>query len=162
MAKIDFATLEDVPELVELLRILFKQEHDFVVDKARQEGGLFQIINSPQTGIVFVARSDDREVVGMVLLLYTISTVEGGPVGLLEDMMVRPDVRDAEIGKELLHAAAIDHARARGLLRLTLLTDSDNAGAQRFYARHGFTKSEMTVMRLILPGGTLPAISPPV
>ncbi len=157
MAKIDFATLADVPELVELLRILFKQEHDFVADKARQAGGLFQIINSPETGIIFVARSERGEVVGMVMLLYTISTVEGGPVGLLEDMMVRPDVRDIEIGKALLEAA-IDHARARGLLRITLLTDCDNTGAQRFYARHGFIKSDMTVMRLVLPGGTLPTL----
>jgi ribosomal protein S18 acetylase RimI-like enzyme len=156
MATITPATFEDIPELAELLRLLFIQEHDFVADKARQEGGLYQIINSPQTGIIFVARSDNAEIVGMVMLLYTISTVEGGPVGLLEDMMVRPDQRDIEIGKELL-SAAIDHALSRGLLRLTLLTDPDNAGAHRFYARHGFVKSSMTVMRLVLPGGTVPS-----
>jgi ribosomal protein S18 acetylase RimI-like enzyme len=155
MATITPATFDDIPQMAELLRLLFQQEHDFVANKARQSGGLHQIINSPQTGIIFVARDKD-EVVGMVMLLYTISTVEGGPVGLLEDMMVRPDQRDIEIGKELL-TAAIDHAHSRGLLRLTLLTDPDNLGAQRFYARHGFIKSSMTVMRLVLPGGTIPS-----
>jgi ribosomal protein S18 acetylase RimI-like enzyme len=158
MATIGPATLEDVPQLAELLRLLFIQEHDFVADRVRQSEGLRQIINSPEKGIIFVAR-DNGEVVGMVMLLYTISTVEGGPVGLLEDMMVRPDQRDLEIGKRLLNAAII-YARTRGLRRLTLLTDPDNGGAQRFYVRHGFIKSSMTVMRLILPGGTLPSVPP--
>ena len=156
MATIGPATPEDIPELAELLRILFSQEADFVSDKVRQTEGLRQIINAPESGIVLVARANG-EVVGMVMLLYTISTVEGGPVGLLEDMMVRPDQRDQEIGKKLLNAAII-YARSRGLRRLTLLTDHDNTGAQRFYARYGFIKSEMTVMRLILPGGTLPSM----
>jgi len=154
------ATHEDIPQLADLLRLLFKQEHDFVGDKVRQSEGLRQIVSSPETGIILVAR-DGCDVLGMVMLLYTISTVEGGPVGLLEDMMVRPDQRDKEIGKRLMSAAII-YARTRGLRRLTLLTDCDNAGAQRFYARHGFVKSDMTVMRLILPGGTLPTLPPEV
>jgi ribosomal protein S18 acetylase RimI-like enzyme len=156
MDAISPATYEDIPQLADLLGRLFRQEHDFVADKVRQTEGLRQIIDSPETGIILVAR-DNSEVVGMVMLLYTISTVEGGPVGLLEDMTVRADQRDKEIGKRLLNAAII-YARTRGLRRLTLLTDPDNLGAQRFYARHGFIKSAMTVMRLILPGGTFPTI----
>jgi ribosomal protein S18 acetylase RimI-like enzyme len=156
MDAISPATHDDIPCLADLLGRLFRQEHDFVGDKVRQSEGLRQIINSPEMGIILVARSNG-EPVGMVLLLYTISTVEGGPVGLLEDMIVRPDQRDKEIGERLLKAAII-YARNRGLRRLTLLTDSDNLGAQRFYARHGFIKSGMTVMRLILPGGTFPSI----
>ena len=156
MDAISPATLEDIPQLADLLLRLFRQEHDFVGDKVRQTEGLRQIINSPEAGIILVARAAN-EVVGMVIILYTISTVEGGPVGLLEDMTVRADQRDKEIGQRLLNAAII-YARTRGLRRLTLLTDPDNSGAQRFYARHGFVKSGMTVMRLILPGGTFPTI----
>ena len=156
MDAISPATLEDIPQLADLLGRLYRQEHDFVADKVRQTEGLRQIINSPEMGIILVARAAG-EAIGMVMLLYTISTVEGGPVGLLEDMMVRPDQRDKEIGKRLLNAAII-YARTRGLRRLTLLTDNDNLGAQRFYARHGFVKSSMSVMRLILPGGTFPTI----
>ncbi len=111
MDAISPATLEDIPQLAELLEHLFKQEHDFIADKVRQAEGLRQIIGSPETGIILVARSDN-EVVGMVMLLYTISTVEGGPVGLLEDMTVRPDQRDKEIGKRLLNAAIIYAGRA--------------------------------------------------
>jgi ribosomal protein S18 acetylase RimI-like enzyme len=36
--------------------------------------------------------------------------------------------------------------------RMTLLTDGDNHGAQRFYERLGFTPSKMLVLRLPLDG----------
>jgi ribosomal protein S18 acetylase RimI-like enzyme len=45
---------------------------------------------------------------------------------------------------------AIDYARCHGVSRITLLTDRTNAGAKRFYQRHGFTESEMTALRLHL------------
>jgi ribosomal protein S18 acetylase RimI-like enzyme len=35
-------------------------------------------------------------------------------------------------------------------MRLTLLTDADNAPAQRFYQRHGFAPSAMIPLRLLL------------
>jgi ribosomal protein S18 acetylase RimI-like enzyme len=157
MATIGPATLDDIPHLTELLGDHFRHEREFIADKVRQAEGLRQIIAAPESGIILVARLD-HAVVGMVLVLYTISTVEGGPVGLLEDLAVRSDLRDQEIDKRLVNAAII-YARTRGLRRLTLLTDHDNAAGQRFYQRHGFVKSEMNVMRLILPGGTLPSMA---
>jgi len=77
------------------------------------------------------------------------STALGGRVALLEDMVVRPDARGRGAGSLLLRAA-VEFARAAGCLRITLLTDADNAAAQRFYARHGFGQSAMIPMRLPL------------
>jgi len=45
---------------------------------------------------------------------------------------------------------ATDFARERGCKRITLLTDGDNRGAQRFYGRHGFIASSMVPLRLPL------------
>ena len=62
---------------------------------------------------------------------------------------VTPAARGRGVGGCLLEAA-IAHARASGCRRLTLLTDADNAGAQRFYRRRGFVASPMLPFRLAL------------
>jgi GNAT superfamily N-acetyltransferase len=85
----------------------------------------------------------------MANLLYTVSTALGGKVGLLEDMVVRPEFRGQGVGLALL-SAAIEYAQQVGCLRLTLLTDVDNLSAQQFYQRAGFAQSSMVPMRLSL------------
>lgn len=146
--RVETATLADIPELAELLSVLFSQEQEFEVDVSAQSDGLRQIIENPAIGRVLLARSQDQ-VVGMVNLLFTVSTALGGRVGLLEDMVVMPGARGAGTGTRLL-AEAIALARALGCMRLTLLTDRDNEAAQRFYARQGFAPSSMLPMRLLL------------
>lgn len=145
MTKVTPAQLSDIPALSHLLQQLFTQEADFHPDTPRQSSALRQIIEHPATGQILVAR-DQGQVIGMVSLLYTISTAEGGPVAWLEDMIVDPTRRGAGIGNELL-AAAISHAKQQGLSRITLLTDASNSGAQRFYERAGFHASSMIAMR---------------
>ena len=85
----------------------------------------------------------------MVGLLYTISTALGARVALLEDMVVAPAWRNAGFGSQLLEAA-IAQARQAGCQRITLLTDDINTDAQRFYGRHGFTRSPMVPFRRLL------------
>lgn len=143
------ATLADIPALCRLLDRLFTQEAEFQPDRAAQERGLTAIINQPHVGHILVARQDD-ETVGMVNLLYTVSTALGGRVALLEDMVIASEVRGQGVGSTLL-AAAIDHARQQGCLRITLLTDLDNHVAQAFYRKQGFNTSAMMPMRLMLP-----------
>ena len=46
----------------------------------------------------------------------------------------------------------IGEARKQGVLRLTLLTDSQNRRAQSLYAKSGFRPSGMLPMRLHLQG----------
>ncbi|MGH8602944.1 MAG: GNAT family N-acetyltransferase, partial [Gammaproteobacteria bacterium] len=82
-----------------------------------------------------------------VNVLFTVSTALGGPVALLEDMVVHPEYRGGGAGSRLLQAA-INLAESSGCYRITLLTDRTNESAQRFYKRHGFTLSDMVPMRL--------------
>ncbi len=142
------ATEADVPALCELLGVLFAQEAEFRPDPERQSAGLRAILGRPDVGRVLVLR-DGRAVVGTVGLLFLPSTALGGRVALLEDMVVRPDARGGGAGSILLRAA-IDFARSAGCLRVTLLTDAHNAAAQGFYGRHGFVRSTMIPMRLLL------------
>ena len=138
----------DLPQLVELLGILFRQEHELSPDAEKQLRGLRLILEDAAAGRIYVARKEGR-VLGMVSILRSISTAEGGPVGLLEDLVLRPDCRGRGLGAKLL-GYAIEQARADGLLRLILLTDGDNVGAQGLYERAGFTRSGMLPMRLRL------------
>lgn len=143
--EISKATLNDIPRLCELLFSLFHQEAEFIPDQQAQERGLSEVIGDSDVGDIFVVR-DDGEIVGMVNLLYTVSTALGGRVALLEDMVVASNKRSQGIGS-LLIDHAIEFAKERGCMRITLLTDGDNEGAQKFYGRHGFSNSSMTVFR---------------
>jgi ribosomal protein S18 acetylase RimI-like enzyme len=64
-------------------------------------------------------------------------------------MVVRPQYRGSGAGHMLLEVA-IGLVKSSGCRRITLLTDSTNEAAQRFYRKHGFNISEMVAMRLIL------------
>ena len=47
----------------------------------------------------------------------------------------------------------LDWSDRNGFLRVTLLADSENAGAVRFYERNGFRRAGMVVLRHGLDGG---------
>ena len=146
--QVTHATRNDIPELCELLDLLFTQEAEFQPDRAAQTRGLMQIIDNPEVGRILIARQGS-DIVGMVNLLFTVSTALGARVALLEDMVVHSEFRGSGIGSALLQYA-IAFARSVGCQRITLLTDRTNVLAQRFYQRHGFVLSEMIPLRLSL------------
>jgi ribosomal protein S18 acetylase RimI-like enzyme len=139
---------DDIPPLCDLLALLFAQEADFSPDAARQERGLRLIIEQPQAGRIYCATKGDS-IIGMVSILFTVSTAEGGQAATLEDMIVHPGWRHRGIGERLLQEA-IHFAREAGCRRITLLTDVANTSAARFYGRAGFVQSRMVPFRLIL------------
>ncbi len=145
---IEPATAEDLDELSNLLGELFRDESDFRPNKEKQLRGLRLIFEEPNRGRVFVLRRD-RAIVGMINLLFTISTAEGGFVLLLEDLVVHDAYRDHGYGSKLLEYA-IDFARKKNFLRITLLTDRPEMKSQAFFKRHGFFESAMIPMRLLV------------
>jgi GNAT superfamily N-acetyltransferase len=148
MMRVTSATSGDIPALQHLLCLLFSQEAEFEADPEVQKAGLQQLLHSPELGQILVLRAGGA-VVGMVNLLFTVSTALGGRVAVLEDMIMHPEWRGCGAGSKLL-LAAIDLCKTHGCRRITLLTDGSNQGAQRFYARHGFSPSPMLPMRLLL------------
>lgn len=148
MNKILPATVSDIPQLCALLAILFTQEADFQPDAEKQSAALRHIIEHPETGSILIMRNGDS-VLGMVNLLFTVSTACGGKVAILEDMIVHPAQRNNRLGSKLLQAAIV-LAQLEGCRRITLLTDRANDPAIRFYQRHEFDMSEMIPLRLAL------------
>jgi len=142
------AIAEDLDELSSLLGELFSEESDFRPDKERQLRGLRLIFEQPNRGRVFVLRRD-HSIVGMMNLLFTISTAEGGFVLLLEDLVVHREYRVHGYGSMLLDYA-IEFAKQKNFRRITLLTDRPELRSQNFFRKHGFYESPMLPMRLLL------------
>ena len=145
---IEPAIAEDLDELSILLGELFSEESDFRPNKEKQLRGLRLIFEQPNRGRVFVLRRD-RSIVGMINLLFTISTAEGGFVILLEDLVIHKGYRGHGYGSMLLDYA-IEFARQKNFKRITLLTDRPELRSQSFFRKHGFYESPMLPMRLLL------------
>src|SRR6266487_4230030 len=143
---IEPATEADLDELSEMLGGLCSMEGDFRPDKEKQLRGLRLIFEQPSRGRVFVLRQNGA-IVGMINLLFTISTAEGGFVILLEDLVVHKQYQGKGYGSKLLQHA-IDFAKQKNFLRVTLLTDRPENLAQEFFRHHGFVESSMIPMRL--------------
>lgn len=144
-AIIDFATLDDLDAMADLLTGLFAQEHDFAPDRSKQLAGLARILAEPARARLFVARLDGR-VAAMANIQIGLSTAEGGEVMMIEDVIVDPTLRGQGLGRTLLRHV-FDWGAGQGMTRATLLTDHDNLDAQAFYARMGFSPSAMRVLR---------------
>lgn len=141
------ARITDLPALVELLCQLFSIETDFAVRPDRHARGLRLLLGAVRRGRAYVAVAErQREVVGMATVQTVVSTAEGARSGLIEDVVVRKDLRGAGIGTSLM--AAIAHwARANGLARLQLLADRRNRLALTFYDRLAFQTTNMICLR---------------
>jgi len=146
--KIEMATTSDIPTLCTLLDYLFSQEIEFKPNHETQSRGLEMILNNNNIGNIFVAKKN-KTIVGMVILLYTVSTALGERVVLLEDMVVSPNERELGVGSKLLDHA-VKYATEKGCKRITLLTDKMNIGAQKFYKQHKFNLSSMIPFRMII------------
>ena len=142
------ATIADVTQLSNLLTLLFAQEADFEPNAARQTCGLRLILEQPEIGHIYCAVANER-IVGMVSMLFTVSTAQGGRAAWLEDMIVHPELRGRGIGEQLLNEA-IRCGRDNDCKRITLLTDDANSEAMRFYSRADFVRSQMVPFRLKL------------
>jgi GNAT superfamily N-acetyltransferase len=148
ITRIEPATLEDLPQLAELVMELMEIEQDFSPNRAKQEHGLRLILEQPSRGRIFDLRTDDQ-IIGMVNLLFTISTAVGGHVILLEDLIVHPDHRAQGYGGRLLEYVN-SFAKRKGFLRITLLTVRVSEDSQAFFESHGFQRSAMIPMRIVL------------
>jgi len=139
------AKLDDIPKLCELLNYLFEQEEEFKPNTEIQSEGLRKIISKSDVGVIVIA-IDSNKIIGMVNILYTVSTALGSRVAILEDMVVSPKARGKGVGSMLMKYT-LDLAKQNGCKRITLLTDFDNDGAHRFYQQHGFMRSSMVAFR---------------
>ena len=90
---------------------------------------------------VVVALCADAPPVGLAVLTLRPNVWFDGPVGLLDELYVVPDRRGRRHGAALL-AAAEQVVQSRGGEVLEINVDGEDAGARRFYERHGYRNCE--------------------
>jgi ribosomal protein S18 acetylase RimI-like enzyme len=138
----------DLDALVRLLDVLFSLEADFTPDAERQRRGLAALLADPGRCVVLVAERGGL-VAGMVTGQVLVSTAEGGPSVLAEDLVVEEAARGLGLGRALLDA--LDHwARARGATRVQLLVDEENLEALAFYRRLAWGPTQLRALRRVL------------
>lgn len=142
------ASETDIPDLIELLSVLFSIEQDFSPDPDKQCRGLATLLASP-TGHIAIARDENTRAVGMATVQLVISTAEGAPSAWIEDVVVREDWRGQGLGRALLDAV-VAWAHRRGAVRAQLLADLDNAPALAFYDRLAWQPTRLGARRLML------------
>jgi GNAT superfamily N-acetyltransferase len=76
--------------------------------------------------------------VGLALLSMRPNAWYDGPVALLDELYVVPELRSSGIGTALLTLARAE-ARRRGAELMEINVDSPDTDARRFYERHGFS-----------------------
>ncbi|WP_319471336.1 GNAT family N-acetyltransferase [uncultured Pseudodesulfovibrio sp.] len=135
----------DIDSLVLLLGELFSIEEDFVVEGERQRRGLEMLLNQGR-GRILTAVSADGTVVGMCTGQLTVSTAEGGPAVLIEDVIVREDWRGHGVGAQLMDSITA-WARDNEATRIQLLADRNNQPALQFYKYLGWEPTQLICQR---------------
>jgi GNAT superfamily N-acetyltransferase len=98
---IDFATHQDVPLILDLIRELAEYEHEPDAAQATAEQIHAALFGERPAAEAVIARLDG-EPAGWALWFQNFSTWTGQPGLWLEDLFVRPDYRRRGVGKALL------------------------------------------------------------
>ena len=142
------AFASDIDSLVRLLEELFSVEEDFIFDEQKQREGLLLILEAQDQCCVMVAELN-KKIVGMCSVQTFISTAEGCPAGVIEDMIVSKRHRGKGIGKSLLESIK-EWSKEKGIVRLQLLTDKNNTAALEFYKKTGWVNTQLICLRKFL------------
>lgn len=115
--------------------------HDFNVEFAAPSPGVALLSARLETllrGPVTLALLADEPAIGVALITLRPNVWHPGPVALLDELYVRPNVRGRGLGTALI-GRAMAVLRDRGAQLLEVNVDESDESARRFYERHGFT-----------------------
>lgn len=144
--KIQAAVEADLPAILELYA---EFDQDPQVMPLDQVHALFQHLRAYPDYTICVALQNDEIVGTFALLIADNLAHRGAPLGLVENVVVRPDRRRRGIGREMMQYA-LERCRARGCYKLCLSSNLKREEAHRFYESLGFRRhgySFMTVLQ---------------
>ena len=134
--KVRQAVFSDLPVLVPLFDA-YRQFYGRAPDLAAAESFLRDRFSHGES-VLFLAFADN-EPAGFTQLYPSFSSVSLARSFILNDLFVVPGQRRTGVGSALLRAA-VDYARSRGAVRVTLNTDIQNATAQATYEAGGWKR----------------------
>jgi GNAT superfamily N-acetyltransferase len=131
------------------LNELFSIEADFKSDPKRQAQGLTMLLDGCMKHKCIKVAEMKGQVVGMCTAQMLISTAQGTPVALVEDMVVSAAFRRKGIGRLLMEAVE-SWACFHGATRLQLLADYTNKNALDFYSNLGWNNTQLICLRRMM------------
>lgn len=105
-------------------------------------------IGADANNAVIVAEVEDRIVGSFQFTIVQQLSHHGGRVGLIESVIVDPNVRSRGVGEAMMRWA-FDEAKRRGCFRVQLTTNKARTRAHRFYERLGFFASHEGMKRAL-------------
>jgi ribosomal protein S18 acetylase RimI-like enzyme len=137
------ATLADLPEVLELVALLYADEHlQFHADRC--QAALQCVIEQDHLGFVLVATIDSRPI-AYAVVTFCFSIEFGGRFALLDEIFVERSRRGCGLGTALLVQVAAECTQ-REVHSIRLEVESNNERAQNLYQRHGFVKHDRHLM----------------
>lgn len=134
----------DISSMLQLLHQLFAIEEDFSFHPGRQQQGLELMIDSPGASII-VADNDD-EIIGMATGQVVISSAEGAPALLVEDVVVARAWQRSGVGSDLIWTLGL-WGEKHGAIRMQLLVDKNNVPALCFYKDNQWMETALICLR---------------
>lgn len=131
------ATRDDAAAIARLL-------HDFNTEFSAPTPGTLEL----ESRLTQLLAGDDVVVLltgepasGVAVLSFRPDVWYRGPVAILDELYVRPELRGHRLGSALLDAA-LDLVWGRGGELLEINVDGEDTDARRFYEAHGFISTE--------------------
>ena len=122
----------------------FNTEFDTPTPSAQDLASRFHTMLERQDVLVLLAEDGSAghpRAVGFAYLTLRPTPYSDGPVAELEELYVRPELRNHGIGSRLL-GRALEQVRQRSALEMRVGIDEVDTDARRFYERHGFWNVE--------------------
>jgi len=138
----------DIPQVYRLMAQLQRLAGVKVAGEAAF-GQQFRLALSDPRFRAFVAE-EAGAVQGVITVWLRESLFHGGPVALVDELIVDESSRGRGIGAQLIEHVVAYCVRL-GCAEVEVSTETDNLAARRFYARHGFVEQGVLLERE-LPG----------
>lgn len=131
------ATPDDEGQVIGLLKdfMVFEKEALLSAEEYRQ---VFRTVIARPENTRFIVAETDAGLAGMATMIIGYSTWRGRRVVTIEDVYVRPDMRNRGIATALLtHIFLL--AKDMDCARVDLVTETENGPARELYKKLGFT-----------------------
>ncbi|WP_068115440.1 GNAT family N-acetyltransferase [Tropicimonas marinistellae] len=136
--KLHMARKDDLPKLTGMVEA-FHAEHGIVQDEETRLAALLPLLEGSPLGVVYIIGPRNAPV-GYVAISFGWSIEMGGIDGFIDEIWIRPAVRDKGMGGEAL-SALIPALRDAGVKGLHLEVDRESP-ADGFYERLGFERRD--------------------
>jgi ribosomal protein S18 acetylase RimI-like enzyme len=145
------ATTQDLGDLLELMQE-FYAEAGYSLNPDRARAAFLPLLTDGQLGQVWLAEAEGH-VAGHLVLTFCYSMEHGGRSAFIDDLFVRPALRNRGVGRALVgHARAI--CEELGVRAMHLEVARTNAPAQAIYRAVGFVSTDRELLTLPLAAPT--------